>query len=42
MRLTKAQRAVMLEMLNGSPLVEFLTPRRDQIFFRTLGDFGPS
>jgi hypothetical protein len=38
MRLSKAQRKVLTAIRDGAPFCEYLTPDRDRLFFRTLGD----
>lgn len=38
MRLTKAQREILTAIRNGAPFCEYLTPDRDRMFFRTLGE----
>jgi len=38
MRLSRAQREVLKNLMDGKPLVEYMTPDHSQLFFRTLGD----
>jgi|SRR5271166_1442006 len=38
MKLTKAQLELLLAIRGGKPFTEYLTPDRDRLFFRTLGN----
>jgi hypothetical protein len=38
MKLSKAQLELLLAIRAGKPFTEYLTPDRDRLFFRTLGD----
>lgn len=42
MRLSKPQLAVLTAVRGGAPLVEYMTPDRRKLFFRTLGEYVPA
>jgi hypothetical protein len=42
MRLSKSQLAILLAVRGGAPLVEYMTPDRRGLWFRTLGEYVPA